>query len=69
MVCSFWCSEPFTGLQVENTPLPGAYRVKVVGPLKPLRKDFCKVITIYWLSDVRQKTQRKKLVTEISIQI
>ena len=31
MACSVWSSEPFTGLEVENTPPPplsGAYRVK-----------------------------------------
>ena len=38
---------------------------KAVGPLKPQKKDFSEVITIHWLSDVRQKAQRKKLVTEI----
>ena len=39
---------------------------KVVRSLKPLKKDFfSEVITVHWLSDVRRKTQRKKLVTEI----
>ena len=30
-----------------------------------LKKDFFEVVTIHWLSDVRQKMQGKKLVTEI----
>ena len=32
---------------------------------KTTEKDFSEVITIHSLSDVRQKTQRKKLVAEI----
>ena len=42
---------------------------KVVGPLKPLKKNFSEVIIIHWLSDVRQKTQRKTLASEIVFNI
>ena len=34
----FWSSEPFTGLEMENTRLPGAYRVKNMFPVS--RKHF-----------------------------
>ena len=38
---------------------------KAVGPIKIPETDSSQVIRTHWLSNVRQKTQRKDLVTEI----